>query len=118
MLIEYLPIGILILLAVAFAGGSILLSSLIGPKRPTAEKLAPYECGITPVGSARDRFAVRFYLVAMLFIVFDIEIVFLYPWAVIYRSLGWFGFWEMVAFLGVLCLGLCYVWRKGGLEWE
>ena len=118
MLIEYLPIGILILLAGAFAGGSVLLSSLTGPKHPTPEKLAPYECGITPVGSARDRFAVRFYLVAMLFIVFDIEIVFLYPWAVVYRSLGWFGFWEMVAFLGVLCLGLGYVWRKGGLEWE
>lgn len=118
MLIEYLPIGILILLAAAFAGGSIFLSSLLGPRRPTPEKLSPYESGITPIGSARDRFAVRFYLVATLFIVFDIEIIFLYPWAVVYRSLGWFGFWEMVAFLGVLGLGLGYVWRKGGLEWE
>ena len=118
MLIEYLPIGILILLAAAFAGGSVLLSSLLGPHRPTPEKLSPYECGVTPVGSARDRFAVHFYLVATLFIVFDIEIIFLYPWAVISRSLGWFGFWEMVAFLTVLGLGLCYVWGKGGLEWE
>ncbi len=118
MLIEYLPIGILILLAAAFAGGSVLLSSLVGPRRPTPEKSAPYECGVTPVGSARDRFSVRFYLVATLFIVFDVEIVFLYPWAVIYRSLGWFGFWEMAAFLGILAIGLAYVWRKGGLEWE
>lgn len=118
MLIEYLPIGIMVLLAAAIAGGSVFLSSLLGPRRPTPEKLSPYECGVMPVGSARDRFAVRFYLVATLFIVFDIEIIFLYPWAVVYRSLGLFGFWEMVAFLGVLGLGLGYVWRKGGLEWE
>ena len=104
MLIEYLPIGILILLAVAFAVGSILLSSLIGPRHPTPEKLAPYECGITPVGSARDRFAVRFYLVAMLFIVFDTLAVFLFPWALILRSAGLEAFWVVAAFVGIVGL--------------
>jgi len=91
MLIEYLPILLLIIAALLFAGGSVLLSALVGPKRPLPAKLAPYECGIAPVGLARERFSIKFYLVAMLFIIFDIEIIFLYPWAVIYRELGWFG---------------------------
>lgn len=118
MLIEYLPILLFFVAAVVFAGGSVLLSSLVGPRRPDRVKLEPYECGIAPVGLARERFSVKFYLVAMLFIVFDIEIIFLVPWAVIYRDLGWFGFLEMGAFLLVLVLGLVYVWRKGGLEWD
>jgi NADH-quinone oxidoreductase subunit A len=118
MLIDYLPILLFVVAAALFAGGSILLSSLAGPRRPLPAKVEPYECGIVPVGLARDRFSIKFYLVAMLFIIFDIEIVFLYPWAVIYRELGWFGFFEMGGFLLVLALGLAYVWRKGGLEWD
>jgi NADH-quinone oxidoreductase subunit A len=90
---------------------------LLGPRRPYNDKLTTYECGIDPVGSARERFSVKFYLVAMLFIVFDIEIVFLYPWAVILNSLGLFGLVEMFFFLGILLIGLLYVWKKGGLEW-
>jgi NADH-quinone oxidoreductase subunit A len=118
MLTAYLPILILMALAILFALGALLLSSLLGPRDPNPVKLAPYECGITPVGSARGRFPVKFYLVAMLFIVFDIEIVFLYPWAVVYRELGLFGLAEMGIFVGVLLAGLVYVWRKGGLEWD
>ncbi len=118
MLTAYLPIFLLMALAILFALGSLLLSSLLGPRDPNPVKLAPYECGITPEGSARQRFAVKFYLVATLFIVFDIEIIFLYPWAVVYRELGLFGLAEMGIFVGVLLVGLVYVWRKGGLEWD
>ena len=118
MLIDYLPILILVGLAALFAGGSILLSALLGPRRPTAEKLSPYECGVEPVGSARDRFSVKFYLVAMLFIIFDMEIVFLYPWAVVYKELKAFGLAAMGTFLLILLVGFFYVWKKGGLEWD
>ena len=117
-LINYVPIFLLIALAGLFALGSLLLSSLVGPRDPNPTKLAPYECGITPVGSARERFSVKFYLVAMLFIIFDIEIVFLYPWAVVFRHLGAFGLLEMGAFVAVLLVGLVYAWKKGGLEWD
>lgn len=118
MLTEYLPILLLVIVALLFAGGSVLLSSLMGPRRATPVKLEPYECGIPPVGLARDRFSIKFYLVAVLFIIFDIEIIFLFPWAVIFQDLGWFGFFEMAAFVLVLGLGLAYVWLKGALEWE
>ena len=118
MLIDYLPILALILIATAFAGATMFLSSRLGPERPTPAKLSPYECGITPVGTARDRFRVQFYLVAMLFIIFDIEIVFLYPWAVIVQDLKVFGLIEMAVFILVLLLGFLYAWKKGGLEWE
>ncbi|MCZ7626629.1 MAG: NADH-quinone oxidoreductase subunit A [Candidatus Methylomirabilota bacterium] len=117
MLLSYLPIIILILLATGFALGTLFVSHMLGPRRPTPAKAIPYECGIDPVGSARQRFSVKFYLVAMLFIVFDIEIVFLYPWAVTLNSLKLFGLVEMVLFLGILLIGLVYVWKKGGLEW-
>ncbi len=117
MLIEYLPILLFIVAALLFAVGSVLVSSLAGPRRAIQVKGEPYECGIAPVGMARDRFSIKFYLVAMLFIIFDIEIIFLYPWAVIYQELGWFGFFEMGGFLLVLAVGLAYIWRKGGLEW-
>lgn len=117
MLLSYLPIVILILLATGFALATLFVSHMLGPRRPSAAKLAPYECGIDPVGSARERFSVKFYLVAMLFIIFDIEIVFLYPWAVILNGLRLFGLIEMVLFLGILLIGLLYVWKKGGLEW-
>ncbi len=117
MLLSYLPILILALLAAGFAIVTLLLSSALGPRRPSRDKLSPYECGIDPIGSARERFSVKFYLVAMLFILFDIEIVFLYPWAVTLRSLKLFGFLEMLVFLGILLIGLLYVWKRGGLEW-
>jgi NADH-quinone oxidoreductase subunit A len=118
MLDSYLPILVLIAVAFAFAAGSVVFSRLVGQKKPTAVKLAPYECGMPPVGSARERFSVKFYIVAMLFIVFDIEAVFLYPWAVEFKRLGLFGFVEMGVFIVILLVGYIYVWKKGALEWE
>ena len=118
MLLEYLPILILVVLAAAFAVGSIVVSAVLGPRRPDPEKLSPYECGMEPVGSARERFSVKFYLVAMLFIIFDMEIVFLYPWAVVFQQLRLFGLVAMGTFLLVLLVGYFYVWKKGGLEWD
>jgi NADH-quinone oxidoreductase subunit A len=118
MLLDYIPILILAILAALFAGANIVFSLFLGPHRPNPEKLSPYECGIVPVGTARERFSVKFYLVAMLFIVFDMEIVFLYPWAVVLRQLRLFGLIEMGVFLLILLVGYFYIWRKGGLEWE
>ncbi|HEX9779482.1 MAG TPA: NADH-quinone oxidoreductase subunit A [Geopsychrobacteraceae bacterium] len=118
MLENYLPILVLICVAVAFAIGSVVLSGLIGMKKPSAVKLAPYECGMPLVGSARERFSVKFYIIAMLFILFDIEAVFLFPWAVMYKRLGVFGFVEMGVFIAILLVGFIYVWKKGALEWE
>ena len=118
MLLDYLPILILVALAALFAAGSIVISALLGPHRPTPEKLSPYECGVEPVGTARQPFSVKFYLVAMLFIIFDMETVFLYPWAVVYRELKAFGLAAMGTFLLILLVGFVYVWKKGGLEWD
>lgn len=118
MLDTYLPILVLIAFALAFAIGSVILSRLIGMKRPTAVKLSPYECGLPPVGSARERVSIQFYIIAMLFIVFDIEVVFLYPWAVMFKKLGLFAFLEMGVFILILLVGYVYVWKKGALEWE
>ena len=121
MLSDYLPIVLLFLIAGGFAGVNLAITHLVGPKKPNPVKLSPYESGVPGFGDARFRFSVKFYLVAMLFIIFDIEVVFLYPWAVVFRDLlaqGSFIFYEMVVFLGVLALGLAYVWRKGGLEWD
>lgn len=115
---NYLPILLLGLIALVFACGSIIVSSLIGHKKPNVDKLIPYECGTIPVGDARGRYPVRYYIVAMLFIVFDIEAAFMYPWAVLFKDLGWFGFMEMTVFMGILLIGLIYVWGKGALEWE
>ncbi|PLX81358.1 MAG: NADH-quinone oxidoreductase subunit A [Desulfuromonas sp.] len=118
MLDIYLPILTLIVIALAFAVGSTVFSRLVGQKRPSEVKLAPYECGMPPVGSARERFSVKFYIIAMLFIVFDIEVVFMYPWAVMFKKLGLFGFIEMSVFILILLVGYVYVWKKGALEWE
>ena len=118
MLDTYLPILVLLGISLAFALGSLIFSGLIGMKKPTAVKLAPYECGMPPIGSARERFPIKFYIIAMLFIVFDIETVFMYPWAVVFRQLGMFGFVEMGVFIAILVVGYAYVWRKGALEWE
>lgn len=118
MIEQYLPIGIMIFLGV-FAGVVFTnVNRWIGPRRPSEEKLSTYESGMEPVKSARERFSVKFYLVAMLFIVFDIEIVFMYPWAVLFRQLGLFGLIEMLVFIGILLVGYVYVLKKGALRWH
>jgi NADH-quinone oxidoreductase subunit A len=115
---RYLPLLIHFLLAGALACAIVLLSWLIGYRRPTRAKLSPYECGMIPVGDARQRFSVKFYLVGMLFILFDVEAVFLYPWAVILRQLKMFGFWEMLVYIGVVLVGFFYIWKIGVLDWS
>jgi NADH-quinone oxidoreductase subunit A len=115
----WLAILIMIGLGVAFGGGSVVLSRLLGPRHPTAEKQAPYECGMPPVGTARERQSVKFYLIAMIFLLFDIEVAFLYPWAMALRDdLRWIGFWQIIVFFGILVVGYVYVWRKGALNWD
>jgi NADH-quinone oxidoreductase subunit A len=114
----YLPLLIHFLVVVAVAAAILGLSAWVGVKRPSQAKLSPYECGSPPVGSARERFSVSFYLVAMLFILFDVEAVFLYPWAVVFKSLKWFGFVEMLLYIAVLLAGYVYVWKKGALDWK
>jgi len=118
MLDSYLPILVLIGIAFAFALGSVVLSRLVGQKKPSEVKLAPYECGMPLIGTAQERFSIKFYIIAMLFILFDIEAVFLYPWAVMFKRLGMFGFVEMGIFIIILLVGFIYVWKKGALEWE
>ena len=115
---SYLP-ALVILLVSAFIGVAIIvLSSLLSRKDPTPIKLMPYECGMDPIGDARRRFSVRFFIIGMLFIIFDIEVIFMFPWAKIYDKLMLLGFVEMLVFVLVLLLGLIYVWKKGALEWE
>jgi NADH-quinone oxidoreductase subunit A len=114
---QYLPIVTLLVLAVVFGVISALVSRLLAPRRPTPAKSAPYECGIVPRKDPPERFPVRFYLVAMIFIIFDIEIIFLYPWAVVYRGLGTFGFWEMVVFAGAVFVSFLYLISNGALDW-
>ena len=114
----FVPILMMVVVATAFALGSILASYYLGRRINDPAKAMPYECGITPVGNARERFHTRFYLVAMLFIVFDIETVFMYPWAVVYKQLAMFGLIEMAVFIAILLAGLIYVWGKGALEWD
>jgi NADH-quinone oxidoreductase subunit A len=118
MLGAYLPILLLVIVAIGFGLVSLVMSSLIGPKKFSALKLSPYESGCEPVGTARERFSIKFYLIAMLFILFDIEAVFLYPWAILYKKLGVFGLAEMGTFIVILFVGYIYVWKKGALEWE
>jgi len=118
MLISYLPILILLLVVMGFAISNIIISALVGRYKPSAEKLSPYECGIEPVGSARERFSVKFYIIAMMFVVFDIEVVFLYPWAVAFKSLALFGLVEMAIFIIILLVCYVYIWKRGGFEWE
>ena len=113
----WLPLLIMLVLGAGFGGFNILLGNLVGPKRPTPEKMAPYECGMPPVGDARERHPVKFYLVAMIFLLFDIEIAFLYPWAMALRELRWTGFIQLIVFFLILLAGYVYVWRKGALDW-
>ena len=115
---RYLPLLIHFVVASALAGVIVLLSWLIGYRRPSRAKMSPYESGMTPIGDARERFSDKFYLVAMLFILFDVEAVFLYPWAVILRDLKMFGFWEMLVYIGIVLVGFFYIWRKGALDWS
>jgi NADH-quinone oxidoreductase subunit A len=114
---NYLPLLIHFAIAGAVAGGMVTLSWIIGYRRPTALKNAAYECGMAPVGDAQARFSVKFYLVAMLFILFDVEAVFLYPWAVILRDLKMFGFFEMLIYILIFLVGFFYIWKKGVLDW-
>jgi len=114
---RYLPLLLHMLAAAVVASAIVTLSWHLGKRRPTRAKMSPYECGIAPVGDARERFSVKFYLVAMLFILFDVEAVFLYPWAVILRDLKMFGFWEMMVYIAIVLVGFFYVWKKGVLDW-
>ena len=118
MLAQYAPV--LIMFALAAIVVMVLLNAgrLLGPRNRTPVKLATFECGNPPSGSAWGRFSVKFYLTAILFIVFDVEVVFMYPWAVVFRKLGWTGFTAMAIFLGVAVIGLLYEWRKGALQWD
>ena len=115
---EYAPIFIFILIALAMGTLPLVLTMLVAPQRPDAEKLSPYECGFEAFEDARMQFDVRFYLLAILFVVFDLETAFLFPWAVVLKQIGIFGFVEMMLFLVVLLVGYVYAWKKGALQWE
>jgi NADH-quinone oxidoreductase subunit A len=118
MLIEYLAILIYIAIAVVFALFAIAASALLGQRKPTALKRAPYECGMTTVGSSFRRIPIKYYIIAMLFLLFDIEVVFLYPWAVVFKQFKVFAFVSMAVFIGILLIAYIYIWKKGALEWE
>ncbi len=118
MLSTYIPIFVILAIATILALMIICLSTIVGNRKPSKIKLMPYECGVDPVGTARGRFSVKFFIIAMLFIIFDIEVIFLYPWAIIFKDLRLFGLVEMGIFILILVIGLIYVWRKGALEWE
>ena len=118
MLAEYFPILLFLLVGLAVGALPIVLGKLLGPHRPDPEKLSPYECGFEAFEDARMKFDVRYYLVAILFILFDLEIAFLFPWAIVLQELGWFGVISMSVFLLILVVGFVYEWMKGALEWE
>jgi len=118
LVVSYFPILVFFGIALVLSGVMICLPMIIGRQKPDVEKLSAYECGFEPFGDARGKFDVRFYLVAILFIIFDLEIAFLFPWAVSLETIGVFGFWSMMIFLGVLAIGFAYEWKKGALEWE
>jgi NADH-quinone oxidoreductase subunit A len=110
-------LAIMFAVGIGFGAVSIIVSSLVGPRNPTPEKMAPYECGMPPVGDARERQSVKFYLIAMIFLLFDIEVAFLYPWAMALRDLAWVGFVQILVFFLILMVGYIYIWRKGTLDW-
>ena len=118
LLAEYFPILLFLGIAIAISAVAVGLSYLVADQKPDTEKVTPFECGFDPFDDARSRFDVRFYLVAILFIIFDLEVAFLFPWAISLSDIGMFGFWSMVVFLGILTVGFAYEWRKGALEWE
>ena len=115
---EYLPIAVFLMIAIVLSAAFVIGSVLIGRSEPDIEKLTAYECGFDAFNDSRKPFDVRFYLVAILFIIFDLEIAFLFPWAVALNEIGLMGFWSMMVFLGVLTIGFIYEWRKGAMEWE
>jgi NADH-quinone oxidoreductase subunit A len=115
---SYAPLLIHLLVAMALAGAMLLLSTFVGQRRPTRANMQAYECGVPSVGDAREPFSVKFYLVAMVFILFDVEAIFLYPWAYVYRDLHWFGFVEMLLYILILLVGYVYLWKKGALDWN
>jgi NADH-quinone oxidoreductase subunit A len=117
-LLQYLPILIFIAIALALGTVLLVLPFVLAPSKPDPEKLSAYECGFPAFADARMKFEVRYYLVSILFIIFDLEVAFLFPWAIALKSIGAFGFWSMVVFLGVLTVGFIYEWKKGALEWE
>ena len=117
MINSFFPVLVLMVLAAGFVATMLLLATFLGPKRPSAVKDDPFECGTIGTGDADQRFSVKFYLVAMIFILFDIEIIFMFPWAVQVIHLGWYGFWAMMSFLFILVIGLLYIWRRGVLDW-
>ena len=114
---SYLPIVLFLIVAAAFPGVTLLILRVVRPKVYHPQKMMPYECGIDPIKDARDRFSVRFYIIAMLFLIFDVETVFLLPWAIVYDQLAIFGLIEMLIFMGILIVGYYYAWRKGALNW-
>lgn len=118
MLGDYVPLVIFVALTAIVVGALIGASFILGPKKPSFRKYQPYESGIVPQTSARQRLSIRFYLTAMLFIIFDVESIFFYPWAVMLHQLKWFGLIEMFVFIGILMIALAYIWRKGALEWD
>ena len=115
---SWFSILLMVVLGAGFAAFAIVASGILGPRRPSPEKSAPYECGMPPVGDARERHSVKFYLVAMIFLLFDIEVAFLYPWAMALRDLRWVGFGQIVLFFAILVVGYAYVWKKGALNWD
>ena len=122
MLQNYFPILIFIIVGIAIGVLPLIMTKgltiLLGNDNPDSEKLSPYECGFEAFEDARMKFDVRYYLVAILFILFDLEIAFMFPWAIVFQELGWFGFWSMMVFLGILVAGFVYEWKKGALDWE
>ncbi len=118
MLLEYLPILLFLGLAIVLSGIFVFAAMIVARQNPDSEKLSAYECGFEAFSGSRKQFDVRFYLVAILFIIFDLEVAFLFPWAVSLGNIGLFGFWSMMVFLGILTIGFIYEWKKGALEWE
>jgi len=118
MLLNYLPILVMFLVALFIAVFVIVVSGLLGPKRPSRRKLMPYESGMEPIGPAQRRFPIKFNLVAMIFILFDIEVIFFFPYALVYKKLGMFGLLEMGVFMLILLIGFIYIWKRGALEWD
>jgi len=118
LVVDYFPILIFLAIAVVMAGAMVAMSYMLGPQNPDAEKVSPYECGFEAFEDARSKFDVRFYLVSILFIIFDLEVAFLFPWSTSLGAIGMFGFWSMIVFLTILTIGFIYEWKKGALEWE
>lgn len=115
---DYLPVLLFIVIAIGFGLGALVIGIIFRPRRPYKEKLMPYESGVTPVGEPRVRFSVRFYVIAMLFVVFDVEAIFLYPWAVVFEKIGLYAFAEMMIFIFILLVGYVYAWKKEAFRWE